>query len=235
VTTAGWAYLFWDAHQMANLRSCCVPQGTSYRGSELVMLGVMWTIMMAAMMLPSAAAAVLLFAGLSRSRRAAARPYVPAALFALGYLLVWTVFSIAATLAQWGLHETALLSPGMVATSPILGGTLLIVAGLFQLTPLKQACLRHCRSPLQFLMTDWREGRAGAILMGVRHGWQCATCCWALMALLFVLGVMNLLWVGALTLFVIVEKAVPRGAMIGRVAGVFLIVWGAWMVFEGRR
>jgi len=161
------------------------------------------------------------------------QPYVPTAIFLGGYVIVWTGFSALATLAQWGLHETALLSPMMVSTSPILGGLLLLTAGVYQWTPLKYACLKHCRSPLGFLMTNWREGPRGALIMGLRHGMFCTVCCWFLMALLFVAGVMNLLWVATITLFVLVEKVVPRGDIVGRVAGGVLVIAG--LVLLGQR
>jgi predicted metal-binding membrane protein len=151
-------------------------------------------------------------------------------MFLLGYLLVWTAFSALAALAQWALHATALLSPKMVSTSPLLGGLLLIAAGVFQWTPLKRACLSHCRSPLSFLMTDWREGKFGALLMGLKHGVFCTGCCWVLMALLFVAGVMNMWWVAVITILVLIEKVVPRGLQIGRVAGVGLALWGVLMI-----
>ncbi len=132
----------------------------------------------------------------------------------LGYLIVWTLFSLMATLAQWGLHSAALLSSTMVSTSPMLGAALLIAAGLFQWTPLKSACLKHCRSPLEFLTRNWREGTGGSLLMGLRHGGVCTGCCWVLMALLFVAGVMNLLWVGLIAIFVLAEKR-ARGEYTG--------------------
>jgi len=137
-----------------------------------------------------------------------------------------------ATLAQWGLHSAALLSPMMVSTSPFLGGMLLLAAGLFQWTPLKYACLTHCRSPLSFLMTEWREGHWGALIMGLRHGSYCTGCCWFLMALLFVAGVMNVLWVATITAFVLIEKVAPRGDVVGRVAGVVLVIAGLMMLSQ---
>jgi predicted metal-binding membrane protein len=150
----------------------------------------------------------------------------------MGYLVVWTGFSALAALAQWALHAEALLSPMMVSTSPVLGGALLIAAGLFQWTPLKHACLKHCRTPLSFLMTGWREGRPGAFGMGLKHGAYCAGCCWFLMALLFVAGVMNIWWVAAIAGFVLLEKAAPKGLWIGKVAGVLLATWGIWMILH---
>ncbi|TMP98954.1 MAG: DUF2182 domain-containing protein, partial [Verrucomicrobia bacterium] len=157
---------------------------------------------------------------------------VPTGIFLLGYLAVWAVFSALAAVAQWILHSTALLSPMMVSTSPILGGALLVAAGVFQWTPLKNACLTHCRSPLSFLMTGWREGKLGAFVMGLKHGAYCAGCCWFLMALLFVAGVMNIWWVAIIAVFVLLEKVVPRGLFVGKVTGVFLAVWGVWMMLR---
>jgi predicted metal-binding membrane protein len=158
------------------------------------------------------------------------RAAVSTTIFVLGYLVVWTTYSVAAALAQAGLHAAALMSPAMAATSPLLAGGLLVAAGVFQWTPLKRACLAGCRSPLSFLMAGWREGRGGAFVMGLRHGLYCLGCCWALMALLFVVGVMNLLWVAAIAVAVLVEKVVPRGDLVGRLAGVALVAAGLLLV-----
>jgi predicted metal-binding membrane protein len=197
---------------------------------EVAMLAVMWVVMMVAMMTPAAAPMILIFAAVHRRREAArATLAIPTAIFVLGYLVVWSVFGIVAALAQAGLHTAALLSPEMVATSPTLAGMLLIAAGIFQWTPLKRACLASCRSPLSFVMTSWREGRVGAFTMGIRHGLYCLGCCWALMALLFVAGVMNLLWVATLAIAVLVEKVMPRGEIVGRVAGAVLVLAGLWL------
>src|SRR5207249_2185684 len=154
----------------------------------------------------------------------------PTGLFVLGYLIVWTAFSLVAAVAQWALHGASLLSPMMKSSSPLLAGALLIVAGVFQWTRWKHACLNHCRSPLQFLLHDWRDGAAGALAMGIKHGAFCAGCCWMLMALLFVAGVMNMLWVAAIAVAVLVEKVVPRGDRVGRLAGVVLIAAGVLLV-----
>ena len=171
-----------------------------------------------------------MMAAANRKRRERGDPLVPTGLFLAGYLLVWTAFSAVATAVatavQWGLHATALLSPGMVSASRVLGGLLLLAAGIFQFTPLKQACLTHCRSPLGFLMGHWREGRAGAMRMGLEHGLYCVGCCWILMVLLFVAGVMNLLWVAVISLFVLAEKVLPRGELVGRLGGAVLLVAG---------
>jgi len=171
----------------------------------------------------------LAFLSVNRNRGAAGRPTVSAGVFLLGYLVVWTAFSAVATTAQWGLHEAAVLSSGMALTSPLWAGAVLIMAGVFQWTPLKHACLSHCRSPLSFLMTEWREGASGALIMGLRHGVYCVGCCWVLMALLFVVGVMNLFWVAAISVFVLLEKTVPAGQGVARAAGLVLVGVGLFL------
>jgi predicted metal-binding membrane protein len=182
---------------------------------------------MVAMMLPTAAPMVLLFVTVNRRRRAEfGEPYLDTGLFTLGYLLVWGAFSVAAALGQWGLHAAALLSHEALTVAPVVGASVLVAAGLYQLTPLKYACLARCQTPLGFLMGEWREGRRGALVMGLRHGLVCRGCCWVLMALLFVGGVMNLLWVAAISVFVLLEKVVPAGRMVSWGAGAVLIVWG---------
>jgi len=193
---------------------------------ELGWLVAMWAVMMIAMMIPSAAPAILLFARVSRGRRAQGVPAVRSGFFTLGYLVAWTAFAVVAATAQWVLDGAALLSPAMTSASPLLGGVLLIAAGLYQWLPLKGACLSHCRSPLGFFAAEWREGATGALAMGFRHGIHCVGCCWLLMGLLFVAGVMNLLWIAAIAGFVLVEKGVPGGRIVGRLAGAALVVWG---------
>jgi predicted metal-binding membrane protein len=183
----------------------------------------MWAVMMAGMMAPSASPMLLLFAatGTGRGERNASLKTLT---FGLGYLAVWTGFSAGATLAQYALHQAALLSPMMASSSSRLSSAILLAAGAYQLTPWKGKCLTHCRSPLGFLMTNWRDGMAGAFRMGFRHGAYCLGCCWALMFVLFVVGVMNLAWVAALTVFVLIEKIGPAGAIAARVAGAAMVV-----------
>jgi predicted metal-binding membrane protein len=226
-----WAYVARMAAAPAGGMSSMAMPGMAAGGTPgLGWLVGMWAVMMVAMMLPSAAPTILLFAGVSRRRRQQGRPAVPVALFTLSYLLVWTVYAAAAATAQWKLHRLTLLSPAMASASPILAGGLLIAAGLYQWMPLKGACLSHCRSPLGFFSTEWREGARGALLMGMRHGSFCVGCCWLLMALLFVAGVMNLVWVAAIAGFVLLEKLVRGGETLGRVAGVALVCWGVWIL-----
>ena len=188
----------------------------------------MWAIMMVAMMLPSAAPVTLLVANIARQRAAKGGTFgAGTVLFVLGYLGVWTGFAAIATLLQWGLDEAGLMSDVMALANQIAAGVVLIVAGIYQWTPLKEACLRHCRSPLQFLLFHWRDGWRGAFLSGLDHGAFCLGCCWILMALLFVGGIMNLAWIAAIALLVLIEKTLPWGGWMGRLVGIALVLWGA--------
>ncbi len=228
VALIAWAYLFHDARH-----DCCTIALLS--GSTpvaIATLSAMWVAMMIAMMLPTALPMVLTFAAVARSRRAAGRAYVPVAIFVSGYAIVWAVFSVVAALTQWQLHRWALLSEAMASTSALFAGLLLFAAGVFQFTSFKRACLTRCRSPLDFIMTHWREGRGGALRMGLEHGAFCTGCCWALMALLFVLGVMNLLWVAALTALVCIEKMLPARAKVRIATGLLLLGWGAFFLIQ---
>jgi predicted metal-binding membrane protein len=191
------------------------------------MMFAMWAIMMVGMMLPSATPTTLVYTAVARKAAREGKPVARVTAFVAGYLSMWTVFSLGATVAQWGLERAALLSPTMVSSSPALGGVLLVGAGIYQLTPFKEACLEHCRSPAHFIAEHWRPGTLGALRMGTEHGAYCLGCCWVLMGLLFFGGVMNLLWIAAITLFVLLEKAVPHGARGGRWAGVGMILAGA--------
>jgi predicted metal-binding membrane protein len=186
----------------------------------------MWWAMMVAMMLPGATPMLLLFARVNRSQKAKDRPYVPTGTFAAGYLVAWGGFSLLAAGLQWGLEQLELLGPMMTATNCWLGGAILLAAGLWQLTPLKGVCLRHCRSPLSFLVQQWRAGRLGAFRMGLEHGAYCLGCCWFLMGLLFFGGIMNLFWIAGLACFILLEKTIPMGHWFGRIAGVGFAAWG---------
>ena len=193
---------------------------------------VMWWVMMIAMMLPSAAPMILLFATVNRKQRLQGAPFVPTSVFAAGYLVAWGLFSLVAILAQWGFERYGLLSMMMAMTNGLFGASILLIAGIFQLTPLKHACLHQCRSPMQFVTQHWRKGVAGAFRMGIHHGTICIGCCWALMALLFVGGVMNLYWIVGLAVLVLLEKTVPPGHKLGSVTGIVLLVWGGWMLID---
>lgn len=237
ITVLAWVYTIHSAWEMKNMdmsmdMDMSMPNMGSWGTTELFFLFLMWTVMMAAMMIPSVSQMVLLYANTIRRNGRESSVVRLTGMFVLGYMASWTGFSLIAALAQWGLHEAALLSPMMVSTSPLLGGIILTAAGVFQWTPLKHACLRHCRSPLGFLMTEWREGGSGAFVMGFRHGLYCVGCCWLLMAVLFVTGVMNLLWVAVIAAFVLIEKLAPSGEWVARAAGILLAGYGLWMVSQ---
>jgi predicted metal-binding membrane protein len=196
---------------------------------HLVMLWAMWAVMMIAMMLPPAAPALLLYGAASRRQSgppAGYRVYV----LALGYLSTWAIFSVGATALQRLLSRLVIVSPMMEVTSPRAGGVLLLVAGVYQMSPLKRVCLNACQSPLGFLMRRWRAGTGGAFRMGFEHGLYCLGCCWALMLLLFAGGVMNLTVIAALTVFVAFEKLGPFGDRGTKITGAALIAWGLWMI-----
>ena len=196
-----------------------------------VLVFFMWWIMMIAMMVPSAAPTVLLYAALTRkSAQATGAPRLPF-VFLSGYLVVWAGFSLLATAAQWLLELNGYVSPMMmVLVSNTLAGIVLLAAGLYQFTPLKDACLNHCRSPLAFLIGSHRPGAGGAFRMGLEHGAFCLGCCWFLMALLFVGGIMNLYWIAGLAVYVAVEKLTPSGRTVGRIAGAAMAAAGLWML-----
>jgi predicted metal-binding membrane protein len=216
---AGWLLLYWGATNMDSPAAQLTMPMSDWSAENWLAVFIMWAVMMAAMMLPAAMPMVSVFGTLNKSRGEASRTIA----FVAGYLALWTAFAAAATAAQWTLQTNGLLSPMIVSMSPALSAALLVIAGAFQFTPLKHACLRACRSPLGFLLTDWRDGLWGAARMGVRHGLYCLGCCWALMALLFVGGAMNLLWIAALTLLVAMEKLAPKGDILAKALGALMI------------
>lgn len=228
VIALSWAYLLAGAGMMQEMGDMMMPMSTGpWTPGYALMVLVMWAVMMAAMMLPSAAPMILLFATIARRRSERGEPTTASGAFAFGYLAVWATFSLVAVAIQFGLEKSALLSPMMETTSIALAGAVLIAAGLYQWTRLKQTCLRYCRSPLEFITTQWRPGAGGAFVMGLRHGAVCVGCCWLLMFLLFVVGVMNFVWIAGIALFVLAEKLLPGGHWIGRAVGVLLVIWGA--------
>ena len=232
ITLLAWAWLVLLNRRMAAsaaedsaMTAMGMVMNQPWSAGDLLLTFVMWSVMMVGMMALSALPVLLLFAGMrSQPVNRLALPAVPS--FGFGYLVVWLAFSACATAAQWALHEHALLSPTMATSSTLVAGLILIAAGVYQLTPLKNRCLARCQSPLGFLMSNWRDGSAGAFRMGFRHGIFCLGCCWALMAVLFVVGVMNLAWVAVLTLFILAEKLGPAGAGVSRAGGVILIALG---------
>lgn len=229
VALLAWVYVVRLAGAMSAHDAMTMARPTGWSLRETGWLAVMWVVMMIAMMLPSAAPSILLFAGLTR-RRSGAAGARPVAAFTLGYILAWAAFGVLAALAQSALHSMALLSPAMQSVSPVLGGGLLIAAGIYQWLPHKARCLGRCRSPLSEFSSTWRYGPRGALIMGLHHGLLCVQCCWLLMLLLFVAGVMNLVWVAAIAGLVLVEKLVVGGTVVGLLAGAVLAAWGVWTV-----
>ncbi|MFN2622257.1 MAG: DUF2182 domain-containing protein [Chthoniobacterales bacterium] len=237
LTLFAWSYTIYEARRLNTTGVCdCMrmkiagPDISDWPPATLLPLFFMWVVMMTAMMLPSAMPMILTFAAVSRGRRRLGHPYIHVSIFLLGYLAIWSFFSALAALGQWLLHRHALLSQSMVTTSAWLSGILLLAAGAFQFTALKQACLKHCRGPLEFIMTRWREGQGGALRMGLEHGAFCAGCCWALMGLLFVTGVMNIVWIVALTLLVCIEKMLPARIQMRLATGVMLLAAGSVVI-----
>ena len=231
VTIIAWLYTWLQVRAMTGIEDMAMPtEFGPWTISDVALNIAIWWIMMIGMMLPSAMPMVLVFAAANRRRRVRGGAFVPTAVFAVGYLIAWAVFGLAATFSEWGLEQAALVSPATQRVGPTLGAGIVIAAGLYQLTPLKHACLAHCRSPLDFVLNHWREGAAGAVRMGLEHGFYCIGCCWVLMALLFAVGVMNLLWMAALTAFVLIEKLVPAGQWIARVSGLLLLGFGVFLL-----
>lgn len=228
-----WGYMIRMSSEAAPGHSChgvAEPLVRPWGGWEFLMAFSMWAAMIVAMMLPIVTPWLLALSGAKRDSDLGAAPFGTVGFFLLGYVVVWTGYSAAAAAGQWGLGAAALLSPRLVSTSPLLGGYLLVVAGVYQWTPWRDACMKHCRSPLVFFMTSWREGRWGAFAMGFRHGLYCVGCCWILMALSFVFGVMNLLWMAGVTLFILAEKIASWGPRFGKAAGLVLAGYGLWML-----
>jgi predicted metal-binding membrane protein len=225
------------------LKLCCTPGAMTGLSAwmmpaawdllHLLLLFAMWVVMMAGMMLPSAAPALLLYAGVIRHSPEAARAPAHVYAFAGGYLAVWTTFSLLATVLQRLFSEWMFLSPMMESQNPAFGAAVLLVAGLYQLTPFKRTCLSACRSPAEFLTRHWKPGVAGGFHLGVANGLYCLGCCWALMLLLFVGGVMNLWWIAAITVFVLLEKLAPYGAQGGRLSGLLISALGIWSLVAG--
>ena len=228
VVAGSWGYLLAGAGMQHEMGGMLMPMSSGpWTAGQALVVGVMWVAMMAAMMLPSATPMVLFHAAIARQRGGeSARAGAASGAFVLGYLAVWSLFSIGATALQYALERLALLSPMMETTSILLAGAILVTAGVYQWTPIKHACLQHCQSPFGFVMAHWRDGTAGSFAMGVRHGSFCLGCCWLLMLLLFIGGVMNVAWIAGIAVFVAVEKFVPAGHWVSRTAGALLIVWG---------
>lgn len=240
-----WAYLLWLAADMGmggmdmegfrmipSGRGLMVPVAAPWLPIEFAFVFLMWAVMMVGMMTPSVAPLILLYARVGRQAAARQQPFAASAWLAGGYLLAWIFFSLIATAAQWAVERAGWLTPAMESANNAFAGLTLVAAGLYQWTPLKDACLRQCQSPLQFIQRHggFRGDAAGSLVLGVRHGLYCVGCCWMLMALLFVGGVMNVLWIAALMIFVLLEKVVPAGRVISRVSGAGFLAAGVWLI-----
>jgi predicted metal-binding membrane protein len=203
----------------------------SWTATRLLLTFLMWAVMMAAMMLPGATPAILTYAAVVTRIAPAQIQALCTTLFAAAYVLVWAAFSVGATLLQFALDKIGLLSPASAVSSTVLGGSILILTGLYQWAPLKDLCLKHCQTPLTSLAKNWQPGTRGALVMGVQHGIYCVGCCWALMLLLFVGGVMNVLWVAGISLFVLLEKLAGVGSRRGQwISGTCLVMLGIGVI-----
>lgn len=255
ISALAWAYILWLANAMdgtvpqsmgdmdmsddaganAGAGAMAMPMLRPWGPADFGFALGMWAVMMVGMMTPSAAPMILLYARVGRQAASQGRPFAAAGWFAAGYLVVWTGFALIATLAQWALEQLALLDPMMASASPVFGGAVLIMTGAYQWTPLKRACLAQCQAPFSFIQRHggFRAGKSDSFRLGASHGIYCAGCCWALMALLFVGGVMNVLWIAAISILVLAEKILPAGRIIPRISGAALLIAGIWLVASG--
>jgi predicted metal-binding membrane protein len=250
IAALAWGYVLWLAADMdmggmdmSGFRmipagiGIMAPANAPWKAIEFAFVFAMWAVMMVGMMAPSAAPMILIYARVGRQAKAESKPFAATGWFAAGYFLVWIGFSLAATLVQWAIERAALLDSQMASASNVLGGIVLIAAGVYQWTPLKDVCLTQCQSPFQFLMRygGFRGDVPSCVLLGLRHGAYCVGCCWVLMALLFVGGVMNVLWIALLALLILLEKITPFGRWVARAAGAGCAAAGAWMLLLSPR
>jgi predicted metal-binding membrane protein len=226
VAALAWIYLWREAGAMDDMSRQMDMSFPMAMTPDFALTFVMWAVMMVGMMLPSAAPTILLYAALVRKQSTTSPPLAAAWIFTAGYLAAWTAFSLLAAVLQVGLEHAMLLSSMMVSANHALSAGILIGAGVYQVLPLKDVCLTRCRNPLLYLTTHWRTGRLGAFRMGAEHGSYCVGCCWTLMLVLFVAGVMNLLWVALIAAFVFIEKLLPFPHYTSRVASLALVAAG---------
>jgi predicted metal-binding membrane protein len=227
----GWGLIIWSVANMSSpIVALVMPMDTHWTLKEIIAVWLMWAVMMGAMMLPPAIPMMLIHQRIAAKRDP--ETHTASRWFLTAYLLTWAGFSMAAAVLQWTLQSADVLSQMLRIQGSLVGGGILVAAGIFQLTPLKAACLNKCRTPMGFLLTDWQSGRLGAFQMGLKHGQYCIGCCWALMIVLFVGGAMNLTAIAVLSGIVAIEKLAPRGVQISKFGGVLLIVWGLWLIFH---
>lgn len=244
VAVLAWAYVLKLAADMSamdmsgigmsgnNMGSMLQPTFQTWSMEQSLLMATMWAVMMIGMMTPSAAPMLLLYARVGRQARQQNHPFAATSWFAAGYLLVWIFFALIATGAQWQLERAALLTPMLASANYVFGGLLLIAAGIYQWLAIKDACLTQCQSPLTFIQQHggFSSTQRGAIQLGLRHGIYCVGCCWALMLLLFVGGVMNTLWIAGLTVLILLEKIIPTGRLIPRITGLILMGLGLVLI-----
>ncbi len=242
IAALAWGYLLWLSANMdmgpdpampsMNMPGMLAPEYRPWTVGAFAFTFAMWAVMMIGMMTPSAAPMVLIYAAVGRQATAQGKPFAATIWFLSGYFLVWVGFALLATGAQFALTQAALLDPAMATSSRLFGGIVLIAAGIYEWTPVKNACLAQCQSPLMFIQQHggFRRDPTGAVSLGLRHGAYCVGCCWMLMALLFVGGVMNVFWIAAISAVVVVEKVLPVGRLFTRTAGLALIAAGAWLI-----
>jgi predicted metal-binding membrane protein len=234
LSVIAWAVTFYHSQSMDPQMSMQMPMDMEHQSLILeafLFLG-MWIVMMVAMMFPAATPMVIIFSNLHQNRKAKNEGFIPTWVFVAGYLLVWTFFGVLAYFIDLVVGHLSTSFPNLHKYSSLIGGVVLIAAGLYQLTPLKNVCLTHCRSPLNFIMHRWKEGYLGALIMGIDHGTYCLGCCWGLMLVLFVVGIMNLAWMGILTLVIFIEKISKHGVIISKVIGGLLILLGLAMAIQ---
>ena len=248
LTALAWSYLLWLSADMSMAgmdmigvrmipsgMGLMIPAQMPWRAMEFAFVFAMWTVMMVGMMTPSAVPMILMYARVGRETEPQGAPLSATVWFAAGYFLVWTAFALLATFVQWAFERTAVLDSAMASTSNVVGGLLFIAAGSFQWTRLKDVCLTQCQKPFAFLMTHggFRSDAPGSLMLGLRHGAYCVGCCWALMSVLLVAGVMSPLWIAGLALLILLEKVTPFGRRIASLAGMVLIAAGAWTLSVG--
>ena len=234
VVLLAWFYLYRLYENMPDMQTMTnMPMGIKpWTLLDFSMMLLMWVIMMIGMMVPTAMRSVMIYSQIVSKARSSGKSVASTYYFVSGYIVVWSLFSIAATVLQWFLESRALVSPMMVSTSSYLGAGLLISAGIYQLTPLKEVCLKHCQSPAEFIANNYKKGALGAFQIGFNHGAYCLGCCWVIMGLLFVGGVMNLLWILAISLFVLLEKLLPSELQYTRITSLIMIVSGFYYILN---
>lgn len=225
LSALAWIFLFWQSSMMSNQ-----AMGLTMGVGALLFIAI-WIVMMIAMMFPASAPMILMFSKICESRRQQERPFVPTWVFVSAYLLVWSLCGVVVYPLAVGSENLAASSIWLMQNVSRLGGVVLLIAGLYQLSPLKDICLSKCRTPLQFILSSWHEGYSGAFRMGLEHGLFCLGCCWLLFVILFPLGIMNLAVMALLTALIFAEKALPFGWQISKLAGVVLVVYGVLVMF----